>query len=71
MEVKTIVKEKYGEAARRVTTGGMNGCCGASSALDGCCNPITSNLYDETQAGTDPGRSAQSFARLRQSYSAR
>jgi arsenite methyltransferase len=54
MEMKEIVKEKYGEAARRVTVGGANGCCGASSALDGCCDPITSNLYDETQAGQIP-----------------
>jgi arsenite methyltransferase len=54
MEMKEIVKEKYGEAARRVTVGGSNGCCGASSALDGCCDPITSNLYDETQSGQIP-----------------
>jgi len=54
MEVKEIVKEKYGEAARRVSGGGSNGCCGASSALDGCCDPITSNLYDESQAGQIP-----------------
>lgn len=54
MEVKEIVKEKYGEAARRVTSGGTNGCCGASSALDSCCDPITSNLYDEGQAGQIP-----------------
>jgi arsenite methyltransferase len=54
MEVKEIVKEKYGEAARRVTSGAANGCCGASSALDGCCDPITSNLYDEAQAGEIP-----------------
>src|SRR4051812_2045037 len=54
MEVKEIVKEKYGEAARRVTSGGINGCCGASSALDSCCDPITSNLYDEAQAGQIP-----------------
>src|SRR3954466_2047378 len=54
MEVKEIVKEKYGEAARRVTSGGINGCCGASSALDSCCDPITSNLYDEAQAEQIP-----------------
>jgi SAM-dependent methyltransferase len=54
MELKEIVKEKYGEAARRVTTGGANGCCGASSALDGCCDPITANLYDQAQAGQIP-----------------
>jgi arsenite methyltransferase len=54
MEVKDFVKEKYGEAARRVTRGGSNGCCGASSALESCCDPITSNLYDETQTGQIP-----------------
>ncbi len=54
MKVKEIVQEKYGEAARRVASGGNNGRCGASSALDGCCDPITSNLYDQTQAGQIP-----------------
>jgi arsenite methyltransferase len=54
MELKETVREKYGEAARRVTTGGSNGCCGASAALDGCCDPITSNLYDLSQAEQIP-----------------
>jgi len=55
MELKEIVQEKYGEAARRVAAGGGNGCCGARSALlDGCCDPITSNLYDEGDAGRIP-----------------
>ena len=52
-EITDIVKEKYGEAARRVTTGG-SGCCGASAAVDGCCDPITSNLYDAAQVSTLP-----------------
>jgi len=54
MELKEVVKEKYGEAARRVAEGGTNGCCGASSALGSSCDPITSNLYDESQAGQIP-----------------
>lgn len=54
MEIKEIVEEKYAEAARRVTSGGSNGCCGASAALDGCCDPITSNLYDPSQTGALP-----------------
>lgn len=54
MQVKEIVKNKYGEAARRVANGERNGCCGASSALDSCCDPITSNLYDEIQTGQIP-----------------
>src|SRR5580704_17906167 len=54
MEVKEIVKEKYGQAALRVAAGG-NSCCGASARLD-CCgsDPITSNLYDENQTGEIP-----------------
>ena len=54
MDTKELVKEKYGEAARRVAKGESNGCCGASSALDSSCDPITSNLYDETQSGEIP-----------------
>ena len=54
MEIKEIVKEKYGQAALRVTTGGSS-CCGASASLDGCCvDPITSNLYDASQTGQIP-----------------
>jgi arsenite methyltransferase len=51
--IKEIVREKYGQAALRVTGGGSS-CCGAAAALDGCCDPITSNLYDATQAGSVP-----------------
>jgi arsenite methyltransferase len=54
MEVKEIVKEKYGEAARRVAGGGSNGCCGGSALLDRGCDPITSNLYGDSEAGQIP-----------------
>jgi SAM-dependent methyltransferase len=53
MEIKEIVKQKYGAAALRVNTGGSS-CCGAGAALDGCCDPITSNLYDAAQTGELP-----------------
>src|SRR5579862_3240372 len=53
MELKDQVREKYGQAALRVKTGGSS-CCGASAALDGCCDPITSNLYNSTQTGELP-----------------
>jgi arsenite methyltransferase len=53
MELGEVVKEKYGQAALRVNTGGSS-CCGAGAALDGCCDPITSNLYDASQTGTLP-----------------
>ena len=54
MELKEIVKEKYGAAARRVTSGEGSGCCGASARAEGSCDPITSNLYDSAQAGMIP-----------------
>ena len=53
MELKEVVKEKYGQAALRVNAGGSS-CCGAGAALDGCCDPITSNLYDAAQTGELP-----------------
>ena len=53
MEIKEIVKEKYGQAALRAARGGSS-CCGASAALEGCCDPITSNLYDAAQKGELP-----------------
>jgi SAM-dependent methyltransferase len=53
VEIKEIVKQKYGQAALRVASGGSS-CCGASAAMDGCCDPITSNLYDATQKSELP-----------------
>src|SRR5258708_19323749 len=50
MEIKEVVKEKYGQAALRVQSGGSS-CCGASAAIDGGCDPITSNLYDALETG--------------------
>src|SRR5215469_5903643 len=47
MEIKEIVKEKYGQAAIRAKTGGSS-CCGSLSTR-GCDDPITSNLYDSDQ----------------------
>lgn len=60
MELKEIVKEKYGEAARRVTSGvglpadccSKTSCCSGSAAAS--CDPITSNLYDDAQASQIP-----------------
>jgi arsenite methyltransferase len=52
-DIREVVKEKYGQAALRVAEGGSS-CCGASRALEGRCDPITSNLYDSTQAGEIP-----------------
>jgi arsenite methyltransferase len=53
--VKEIVKEKYGEAALRVTnkTGG-NSCCGSAASGGLSCDPITANLYDASEAQEIP-----------------
>ncbi len=49
--IKAAVQQKYGEAARQARGGAKAGCgCGASCGPD----PITSNLYDETQAAGLP-----------------
>src|SRR5690349_21054750 len=56
MNVKEVVREKYGEAAKRVVSGTGNACCGSSPSS--CCksgaDPITSNLYNEGQKGELP-----------------
>lgn len=56
--IKEVVKEKYGQAALRVSTGGSS-CCGAGPALDGGCDPIISNLYDTTQTTELPQEAVQ------------
>src|ERR1700716_722315 len=53
INIKEVVKEKYGQAALRVTSGGSS-CCGAAPASGFSCDPITSNLYDEAQAQQIP-----------------
>jgi arsenite methyltransferase len=53
--VKEIVKEKYGHAALRVTSGVANSCCGHDrSGSDGASDPITSNLYNAAEEGEVP-----------------
>src|SRR3977135_3507705 len=50
--IKEVVKEKYGQAALRVKSGGSS-CCGATAG-NGCGDPITTNLYDALQAEQIP-----------------
>lgn len=51
--IREVVKEKYGQAALRVQSGG-NSCCGAAAAKGPGCDPITSNLYGTDQARQIP-----------------
>jgi arsenite methyltransferase len=49
--IKEAIQQKYGEAALQASRGAKAGCgCGACCGTD----PITSNLYDETQASAIP-----------------
>src|SRR5262250_269724 len=52
-DIKEVVKEKYGQAALRVKTGG-SGCCGATPGSGLSCDPITSNIYDASQGKEVP-----------------
>jgi arsenite methyltransferase len=57
VNIKEIVREKYGQAALRVTNkSGGSSCCGAAPASASClsCDPITANLYDAAQTGQIP-----------------
>jgi arsenite methyltransferase len=54
--IKEIVKEKYGQAALRGTSGS---CCGAADSSGATCDPITSNLYDAAQMQQVPGEALQ------------
>lgn len=46
MDTKTLVQQKYGAAARQVQQSGAVACCDPSLR---CCDPITTNLYDEAE----------------------
>ena len=54
MEIKEVVKEKYGQAALRVSYRRRTLLRRERLRLDGCCDPITSNLYDAAQTGELP-----------------
>ena len=54
VDVRDVVKQKYGAAAERAAQGGGNACCGGSAASPEQWDPITSNLYDQAQAADVP-----------------
>jgi len=56
--IKEVVREKYGQAARRAGAGGSS-CCGATTATGAACDPITSNLYDAAQMEQVPEQALQ------------
>jgi arsenite methyltransferase len=52
LDVREAVRDKYSQAALRVSENGKS-CCGASSELANC-SPITSNLYDSSETAVLP-----------------
>jgi arsenite methyltransferase len=50
MDMKEAVREKYSDAARRVSAR-QSSCCGP---LPDCCSPITSNLYEKGETSGLP-----------------
>jgi SAM-dependent methyltransferase len=60
MNVKDVVKEKYGEAALRVISGTGSACCGSSPSS--CCSGgdlLTADLYSDQQKGELPDAALQ------------
>ena len=53
-DIKEVVKERYGAAARRVTTGQGSSCCGASAQCGTDIDPITRDLYEASQTSILP-----------------
>src|SRR5882724_13721707 len=53
-DIKEVVKERYGAAARRVTTGEGSSCCGASAQCGTDIDPITRDLYEASQTSILP-----------------
>jgi len=56
-DVTAIVRDKYGEAARRVLTGTGTASCGTSPSAESCgcgCDPVSADLYDADQIAGVP-----------------
>jgi len=45
--LKSVIREKYGQAASRAAAGATASCCGPSAC--GCDDPITSELYEKAE----------------------
>ena len=53
-DIQRVVKDKYGEAARRVASGENSSCCGGSASCGAEIDPITRDLYDTSQTSVLP-----------------
>ena len=57
-DIKEIVKDKYGAAARRVSSGQRSSCCGAAPC-GGDDDPITKDLYSSSEVSGIPEKAIQ------------
>jgi len=53
-DIRETVKERYGQAALRVSAGKTGSCCETSSCCGTDADPISANLYEESQKGLIP-----------------
>ena len=51
--IKDVVKEKYGQAARQARSA-TSSCCGTAPVQESCCDPITSGLYSIEESDAVP-----------------
>lgn len=56
MSIQSVVQEKYGAVAKSVAESGATACC--DPAL-GCCDPITTNLYNAAQQSVLPEKAVR------------
>jgi ubiquinone/menaquinone biosynthesis C-methylase UbiE len=54
VDIKQVVKEKYGQAALRRAPGQANACCGGASSCGTDVDPITANLYGDAEKSVLP-----------------
>ncbi|OGA43357.1 MAG: arsenite S-adenosylmethyltransferase [Betaproteobacteria bacterium RIFCSPLOWO2_12_FULL_62_13] len=53
-DIKSVVKERYAQAALSVSSGAKASCCGGARGKGQSCDPITTNLYEPAQTGELP-----------------
>lgn len=67
-EIKQVVQQKYGEAAKQVMAGAAASCCGESVSAASSCgastcsdgtDPITRDLYDDAQTSALPAKAVK------------
>jgi arsenite methyltransferase len=54
LDLKSVVRQRYGESARQVSEGAKSSCCSSTCCGGTAEDPITSSLYTEAEAGTLP-----------------